>query len=29
LGYNQLPNFINAFRRRFGIAPGAYRRRTS
>lgn len=28
LGYRQLPNFINAFRRRYGVAPGAYRRKS-
>lgn len=27
LGYSQTSNFVSAFRRRFGIAPGAYRRR--
>lgn len=27
LGYRQASNFIIAFRRRFGLAPGAYRRR--
>lgn len=26
LGYNQPSNFINAFRRRFGVAPGGFRR---
>ena len=28
LGYNQASNFINAFRRRFGISPGAYRQKS-
>ena len=27
VGYNQPTNFINAFRRRFGVPPGAYRRK--
>jgi AraC-like DNA-binding protein len=26
LGYNQASNFVTAFRRRFGVPPGAYRR---
>lgn len=28
LGYRQSSNFISAFRRRFGVSPGAYRRRS-
>jgi AraC-like DNA-binding protein len=26
LGYNQASNFVTAFRRRFGVPPGYYRR---
>lgn len=29
LGYRQSSNFISAFRRRFGVSPGAYRKRAS
>jgi AraC-like DNA-binding protein len=25
LGYGQVTNFVTAFRRRFGVPPGAYR----
>lgn len=28
LGYGQVTNFVTAFRRRFGVAPGAYRARS-
>jgi AraC-like DNA-binding protein len=29
LGYRQSSNFISAFRRRYGVSPGAYRKRAS